>query len=404
MTTRKFKISELCNVTSSKRIFAKEYVENGIPFYRGKEITEKYKGALEVSTELFISEEYFNEIKSKHGVPVTGDLLLTSVGTLGSIYVVRSNDKFYFKDGNITWFKNFEGLSSQYLKYWLDSPNGKEELKKSTIGSSQSAYTISNLSQMEIDLPNINRQKGVVFVLKSYDDLIENNNRRIQIFEAIAQKLYQEWFVHYRFPGHEQAQWQETEQGRIPVGWGLKRATEVIEFAPKMRLPKEGMKPFVSMPNVSTDSMVIDEIEWREGNSGTKFQNGDTLLARITPCLQNGKTAFVQFLDEEYPIGFGSTEFIVMRSKNLTPEFVYCLARSAPFRGHAINSMAGADGRQRVKNDCFDAYYIAVPPKKLLAKFLTITEPVFKQVFSLNKKNKNLKQQRDLLLPKLIKI
>mgnify|MGYP003487001949 FL=1 len=114
------KVGELCEISSSKRIFAKEYQESGIPFFRGKEVTEKYNGKLNVTTELFISEEKYLELVSKFGVPQQGDMLLTSVGTLGSTYIVKGSDKFYFKDGNLTWFKNFKGLNSQYFQYWLD--------------------------------------------------------------------------------------------------------------------------------------------------------------------------------------------------------------------------------------------------------------------------------------------
>lgn len=154
-------INELCEITSSKRIFAKEYQEEGIPFYRGKEITEKYNGKLNVTTELFISNEKYNEIKERHGVPVIGDMLLTSVGTLGSTFVVSNSEKFYFKDGNLTWFRRFNGLNSNYLQYWLESPDGKAELKKSIIGSSQSAYTIANLKQMKINLPSKGKQESI---------------------------------------------------------------------------------------------------------------------------------------------------------------------------------------------------------------------------------------------------
>ena len=100
------RMDQLCEITSSKRIFAADYVSEGVPFYRGREVTEKYKGNLDVSTELFITEEKFVEIERKFGAPKLGDLLLTSVGTLGSVYVVKPGDRFYFKDGNLTWFRN----------------------------------------------------------------------------------------------------------------------------------------------------------------------------------------------------------------------------------------------------------------------------------------------------------
>ena len=89
------RMDQLCEITSSKRIFAADYVSEGVPFYRGREVTEKYKGNLDVSTELFITEEKFAEIERKFGAPKLGDLLLTSVGTLGSVYVVKPGDRFY---------------------------------------------------------------------------------------------------------------------------------------------------------------------------------------------------------------------------------------------------------------------------------------------------------------------
>jgi type I restriction enzyme S subunit len=155
---------ELCEITSSKRIFASDYQSEGVPFYRGKEITEKYRGNLEVSTELFISRSKFEEIKSKFGVPKSGDLLLTSVGTLGSPYIVKAGEEFYFKDGNLTWFRNFKGLDSRFLYYWLVSPQGKAELQKCTIGSSQSAFTIVLLKEMRIDLPPLPTQRKIAAI------------------------------------------------------------------------------------------------------------------------------------------------------------------------------------------------------------------------------------------------
>ena len=148
--------------------------------------------------------------------------------------------------------------------------------------------------------------------------------------------------------------------------------------------------------------MIIKGNEYRSGNSGTKFKNNDTLFARITPSLENGKTGYVQFLDDENPIGFGSTEFIVLRSKTLSPEYVYCLARSNSFRDNAIKSMTGATGRQRVQNSCFDNYFFAQPSEDVLGKFTEVVRPMFELIDSLHRKNLNLRQQRDLLLPKLI--
>jgi len=395
------RMEELCEITSSKRIFSADYVAEGVPFYRGKEITEKYKGNLDVSTELFISEEKFAEIERKFGAPKKGDLLLTSVGTLGSPYVVKPSERFYFKDGNLTWFRHFKELDSQFLYYWLIAPQGKAQLQKSTIGSSQSAFTIVLLKGMEIELPPLLAQRRIAGILSAYDGLIENSQRRIRILEAMARALYREWFVHFRFPGHE-APIRRLPLGDIPQGWEVKRVPECVAISPRVAVPQDGEKPFVPMGCLSNDSMLITDIESREGNSGAKFQNGDTLFARITPCLENGKTGFVQFLPDAQAAGFGSTEFIVLRSRTLTPEFVYLLARSDGFRSVAIKSMSGATGRQRVREQCFEDFQIAQPPRPLLDLFSVIVAPSFHLIHKLHLQIQNLRRTRDLLLPRLL--
>ncbi|MGB3318804.1 MAG: restriction endonuclease subunit S [Sphingopyxis granuli] len=225
------KMMDIADVTSAKRIFARDYVTSGIPFYRGKEITELHRGALNVSTDLFITAEKFSEIKKKHGAPEEGDILLTSVGTLGSVYLVKPGDKFYFKDGNVTWFRNLAGVMGAYLRYWLISPEGRAQLQKCMIGSSQSAYTIENLKRMEIRLPPLETQRRIASILGAYDDLIEVNRRRIAVLEEMARGLFEDWFVRFRFPGHETVPILDTPDGPLPEGWHYAALNEIAEVA-----------------------------------------------------------------------------------------------------------------------------------------------------------------------------
>jgi type I restriction enzyme S subunit len=286
----------------------------------------------------------------------------------------------------------------------------RETIVNLALGGAQRNLNQGTIKNFEINCPLLSQQKKIVDTLSNYDNLIENNNRRIAILEDMAQSLYREWFVNFRYPGHADAVDQDGNQklidsplGQIPEGWEVKSAAEAININPSTKLTKDGEKPFVGMSGLSEGTMVIGDIIEKTGNSGAKFINRDTLFARITPCLQNGKTGFVQFLTPEQPIGFGSTEFIVLReSEYLSSEFIYLLSRSNNFREHAIQSMTGATGRQRVHNDCFASYYLAVPPKELMNEFTKMVQPMFKSIFNLSKRNQNLKQQRDMLLPKLI--
>lgn len=213
------KIGDNCEVTSSRRIFYSEYVKSGIPFYRSKEIIQSFYGQ-SIDEPLYISEEKYKQIAEKYGVPRAGDMLLTSVGTIGVPYLLKETDCFYFKDGNLTWFRNFnEKLSSRYLYYWIQSPQGKGVLFNSTIGSSQKALTISMLKEISIPLPPISVQNRIIDILSAYDDLIENNQKRIKLLEEAAMWLYKEWFVKLRFPGHETTKIVDS----VPDGWSRKK-------------------------------------------------------------------------------------------------------------------------------------------------------------------------------------
>jgi len=258
------------------------------------------------------------------------------------------------------------------------------------------------LAKVEVDIPPLSLQKRIAGILSAYDELIENSQRRIGVLEKMARGLYREWFVKFRFHGHESVPRVTSSLGEIPEGWEVKKLGEVIFINPRVTVPREAEKPFVPMGCLATDSMIISDVESRSGNSGSKFQNGDTLFARITPCLENGKTGFVQFLPDRDSVAFGSTEFIVLRSRTLIPEFVYLLARSDEFRGIAIKSMTGATGRQRVQEGCFNDYCIAQPPLSLLEKFSEITGPKFRLIQKLHLQIENLRRTRDLLLPRLL--
>lgn len=309
-------------------------------------------------------------------------------------------------------FRGKEGISiSDFVYYLSQSELIKEPAIKSMVGASgRQRADLDTIRNIDIEYYSLDEQIRIVDILSNYDNLIENNNRRIAILEDMAQSLYHEWFVKFRYPNYEEnldvygkPKLVDSPLGQIPEGWQVKTAAKAITINPRTKLTKDGEKPFVGMSGLSESSMVISDIIEKSGNSGAKFINGDTLFARITPCLQNGKTGYVQFLNQEHPVGFGSTEFIVLReSEYLSSEYIYLLSRSNNFREHAIKSMTGATGRQRVHPDSFASYYLAVPPQGVMDEFTKLVKPMFKSIFNLSQRNLNLKQQRDMLLPKLI--
>jgi len=307
-------------------------------------------------------------------------------------------DKQYSLGRGVCSIRGATPMDTKYIRYCIELKLGA--LLKLSGGATFPNLTGNDLSTFPI--PYSPHRHKIAAILSAYDDLIENNTQRIKILEEMAQALYRGWFVKFRFPGHEKVKMVESELGMVPEGWEIIKATDAIYVSPTTKVPKEGEKPFVSMGNLSNDSMFVNSFEYRSGNSGSKFKNGDTLFARITPCLENGKTAYVQFLPSNNDIAFGSTEFIVLRSKTLCSELVYLMARSNEFRDNAIKSMSGATGRQRVQEACFDRFLFAHPYSKIISAFAEHVSPLLQNAYILNKKSANLRRTRDLLLPKLI--
>ncbi len=289
-------------------------------------------------------------------------------------------------------------------KYVLNTVNSNSFknglLNLAYTGATREALTKDDISNFKIPLPPLPLpiQKKIAAILSSYDELIENNNRRIAILEKMAEEIYREWFVRMRFPGHEKV---NIVKG-VPEGWELKPFSKLVLKNPSISCDKYENKPYVGMEDLSLSSMMFTHKEYRQGNSGSKFQNNDVLFPRITPSVENGKRGYVMNLKENQ-VGLGSTEFIVFRKKILVPEYIYFLTCTSEFRKHAELSMVGASGRQRVQENCFDSLLIKTPPtKNLLKKFSNTTKPMLSEVQSLFISNSVLRQSRDLLLPRLI--
>ncbi|MFA0524144.1 restriction endonuclease subunit S [Vibrio sp. 10N.222.52.C3] len=177
------KLENLVDIASSKRVFAKEYLEEGVPFYRGKEITELSKGN-SVTPEIYISEERYQELKDKAGAPKEGDILITSVGTIGNTYLVDSDDKFYFKDGNLTWVKDYKGEEIPYfLMEWFKSAVGKCAIENIKIGSTQQAITIKSLNGIKLVNPSNDVHKNFT---KLIEPLYRKHRANIKQSKALA--------------------------------------------------------------------------------------------------------------------------------------------------------------------------------------------------------------------------
>jgi type I restriction enzyme, S subunit len=375
-----------------------DYVEDGIPMVMPKNILD---GKIDTRDIAFIKEEDVERLQ-RHKMSV-GDIVYGRRGDIGRRGLISARENGWLcGTGCLRVSLGDCVLNPTYLYYYLGQPSVVSWIANQAVGATMPNLNTGILRSVVIHYPRLPVQHRIASVLSAYDDLIENNTRRIKILEDMAQMLYREWFVNFRFPGHEEVRMVDSELGPIPQGWTAKCVTEAVFVNPSTKVSKEGIKPFLPMGSLSDNSMLIRDVEEREGNSGSKFKNGDTLFARITPCLENGKTGFVQFLPSNDAVAFGSTEFIVLRSKTACSEYVYLMARSSEFRDNAIKSMSGATGRQRVQEACFNRFWIAQPDGETLGRFQSVVGPMFRLIHALSSKNQNLRTTRDFLLPKLI--
>jgi type I restriction enzyme S subunit len=327
-----------------------------------------------------------------------GDIVVARTGaTVGYAKLIREEVDAVFASYLVRFRVDEEKAYPRYVGHLVESSTYKSFVQSQVGGAAQPNANAQVLGTFKFSLPSRREQEKIASVLSAYDELMENNRRRMGLLEEAARLLYRDWFVRLHFPGHEHAR---LTKG-VPEGWERVPTPEAVEINPTTKLSDEEEHWYVEMADLPTDSMVIQNAIKRDGRGGSKFRNGDTLLARITPCLENGKTGFVNFMADG-EAGRGSTEFIVLRSKRVTPEFVYCLARTYHFRENAVKSMIGSSGRQRVQESCFEKFMVWIPQRSILDLFSEFAEPVFHQIKTLHLQNQKLRAARDLLLPRLM--
>lgn len=267
-----------------------------------------------------------------------------------------------------------------FVYYYLSKSYNELVLRKT--GSAQPNLNTKLLKDFELILPPLPEQKAIAAVLSSLDDKIDLLHRQNKTLEALAETLFRQWFV-------------EEDSNPITI-------TEFVEFNPQRFLTKNSIAPYLEMANVNTDVFHPEHWYNREFRSGTKYKNDDTLLARITPCLENGKSTFVTFLNEEQ-VGWGSTEFIVMHSKQIIhPFFCYVLTKNEDFRGYAEGCLEGSSGRQRVNIDHLKSYTINSPSRNKIDRFNKMTKSILPKLIANFHQIRTLEKLRDTLLPKLM--
>ena len=308
-----------------------------------------------------------------------------------------------------------DDFSERNYIYWLlRTPQARDHCRRHATGTTNLGLAREDFLALEVP-PLDEGRENLLQVLQALDDKIELNRQMNETLEAQARTLFRDWFVDFGPVKAKMAGdtpylapdlWSLFPNGLkdgVPEGWASSSLDQIIEFNPREKLTKGEDAPYLAMANLPTRGSRTDNPVRRAFASGSKFRNGDALLARITPCLENGKTAFVDCLSAGI-VGWGSTEFIVMRSKPPVPRQVaYLIARDPEFRAAAIQSMSGTSGRQRASVDALTAYPAVIPhDEQVWAVLGSFLDPIFDKIAANAEECHSLSQARDLLLPKLM--
>ena len=294
-----------------------------------------------------------------------------------------------------------------------------EDINGMDSGSAIPSTSREQFYRLPVSVPPLAEQRAIAHILGTLDDKIELNRRMNETLEAMARALFKAWFMDFEpvrarahgadvsLPDHVcrlfPDSYDDSALGKVPSGWKVVELTDLIEVNPKRPSLRKGESaPYVPMSSMPTSGHTPSQVSVRPFSSGMRFVNGDTLLARITPCLENGKTAYVDFL-KQGQVGWGSTEYIVLRPEPCLPfEFAYCLARSLEFRDFAIQSMTGTSGRQRVQPTAVGQFLLPHPPEQIARMFGKLVRPLIERVRMGADESQNLTDLRDALLPKVI--
>jgi type I restriction enzyme S subunit len=418
---KNYEIGELCSVTSSKRIFAHDYVECGVPFYASKDVIDKSLGLFKGS-EIYISHKRFSDIADKFGYPSKGDLLLSSVGNRAGIaYVVGDEGEFYFKDGNITWFKNFKSLNSTFLCYWLKSEVGKSALQSIMIGSAQKALTISGLLKLKIKIPSLREQCRIVEILSALDDRITLLRETNATLEAIAQALFKSWFVDFdpvrakaegRQPEGMDAtaaalfpdSFEESELGLVPKEWRTSRLGDVCDYLNRGISPKYlEVGGVVVINQKCIRSFSIDLTKARRHDplqrriDGRRLAVGDVLV-NSTGVGTLGRVAQVLALSETAIVDSHVT--VVRAGPCLSWTYLGLWMMRQQTQIEAMGE--GSTGQTELPRSKLAELRLTAPPTSVLSVFDEITLPIKERIALNENRVQVITQLRDTLLPRLI--
>jgi len=361
--------------------------------YKMIRTTNVRDGWIDLSNVKYVDQPTY-EKWTRRQIPQQGDIILTREAPLGEVGMIRGSDKVFLGQRLVSYRVNPAKADNKFLLYSFQAHHLQSQIKALGSGSTVEHMRVPDAKKLRVLLPPLPTQRRIATILSTYDDLIENNTRRIAILEEMARRLYEEWFVKFRFPGHEEVRF----DGELPEGWEMTRLGELVQDVRDTVHPSQVSEdtPYVGLEHIPRRSITLRE--WSSASTVDsnkfRFQRGDILFGKIRPYFHKVCVAPID--------GICSSDTILLRPVDSDLfAIALCCASSDAFVDHATQTSNGTK-MPRANWKVLKDYPVPVPPVDLMEVFNRIVEGVVAKTRNLILKNSNLRTQRDLLLPKLV--
>lgn len=397
MIWKKGRLGDVCRVVPGYAFKSSDWQKAGIPVVKIKNITSSNSVDLEATD--YVPESLLTP-KLQKFVINNGDILVAMTGaTAGKVGRVCTNRPLLLNQ-RVAKIAPV-GADQSFIWAVVSSQEYQEKFFYLADGAAQPNMSGSQIEGVEIPLPPLPVQQRIAGVFSAYDELIENSQRRIKILEAMARTLYREWFVHFRFPGHESVPLAPSPLGDIPEGWEVKKLSTVAEVNRvqiNARSAPEELH-YIDISSVSPgqiDSTTTYAFADAPGRARRIVQHGDVLWS----CVRPNRRSHAQVM---YPKvnTIASTGFAVLTATKLPFTFLYFATTTDDFVAYLTNNATGA-AYPAVTAPVFEKAELVVPSAALLTKFGDVTVPMAEEIHALQRQIQNLRQTRDLLLPRLL--
>lgn len=371
-----------------------QYRDTGIPFVNIRCLKD---GRLDIGAMTHLDPD---EVRRKypHFLLDPFDYVVSSSGTLGRLAEVRPEDLPCMLNTSVIRMRPLnDEVDRRYLRYFIESPLYQDQIAALATGSAQLNYGPSHLQQMTITYPDQITQQAIIGVLGDIDNLIENNRRRVAVLEEMARKIYREWFIRYRFPGHKSATFADSPLGPIPNGWRAATVASICTVAkdtldPASTAPET---PLVGLEHIPRRQITLDSwgLAGDAGSRKARFARGDILFGRIRPYFHKASLAPFN--------GVCSTDVIVIRPTTEHWGLAVSVVTSDEFVALATQTSNGTK-MPRAQWEVISQFPVAIPTSKLSHNFTEAVRPLYNLASALMFESRALAASRDLLLPRLV--